>query len=88
MSNLISCKADVRKGVIVTADGHGCVHFCTSHVDTVLAHSCENKVAKDVASNFLTLGKAGLVRASCRVNNVQAQRRSKMLGENMVVKYK
>ena len=57
MSNLISCKADVRKGVIVTADGHGCVHFCTSHVDTVLAHSCENKVAKDVASNFLNTRK-------------------------------
>ena len=57
MSNLISCKANVGKGVIVTSDGHGCVHFCTSHVDTVLAHSCENKVAKDVASNFLNTRK-------------------------------
>ena len=58
VSNVINCKADdMDKAVIVNVDSHGCVHFCTSHVDTVLAHSCENKVAKETANDFLNTRK-------------------------------
>ena len=34
-------------------DTHGCVHFCTAHVDGVLGHSCEATVAQAVGDHFV-----------------------------------
>jgi hypothetical protein len=50
---VLSC-ADPGKDFHLDHDSHGCLHFCTSHVDGVLGHSCESAVSSEVGENFLS----------------------------------